>query len=798
MRPRVRQLALIASLLATGSVSVDATIYDGEDLAPRQILMEQRAERIAVRQIGDVVEASLPWVDQPGIRVKYDLGSTTPMERLLDRRKQEALIDNTSFGEGGVKFDIILNEKPSTNEFCYTVEGAENYVFAYQPALTLQEIARGDERPANIVGSYAVYHKSLMNNQYKTGKAFHIERPQVWSLSNESVKQYATLSYNNGRLCVTAPQSFLDTAEYPVRIDPTLGYTSAGGTNSGITTQIRVYPIQMLEAATDIESISFYYAASAGIGTSTHSLWNASTTAFSPGTLATSSQTTFDSTFSWKTLTLDGTNAVATGTYFIGISGTTTGTQLNTRTDTYGFAMYNTRAANPYTHPPQSPWTLSSVADGQSRTSAYITYTTDYSCDETTTLCGEKLILSTSRNTDHGFPGAKMAVRSSSAAYVMYEFPETTAGVGGVAMSYTTDGFGTINSNTSNVDGTNLTDTVAYALWDSTWTISSTTNYLHVTTLDTSVDDTYYTRYNLSTNAKNPAVLGTTQGGTATVGANYTAITMAENGDLFMASADTSDSWVVACNATSSCTTASNWYEKGPAGTAGAFRDLGDDVPLLSPIGGTNNIMLIYWDVSLDQLTYNVWSATSSSWFSATTTIATAIDDNTTYEGQMISMAYASTTGTTYLAVVDDANDYTTADHDIRVWKYASTSGWTALTNATTTASGGLQGVNISIDPCTGQLFVAYVRRTTIGTATTANIYWATSTDNGTTWSTEKGPITTAENYTNFGGSPVSCNQQYVTYKRVSTDSIYVNAFYNPYTAPAGGTTIYQSEFFLQ
>lgn len=200
-------------------------------------------ERVEARQIGNVVETTFPWKDQPGLKVKVDLGEPTIAERFADKRNKEVVTEVVDFGDGGFKVDILLNEKPDTNRFCYAIEGHENYDFFYQPPLTPEEIEEGAQRPPEIEGSYAVYHKTLKNHRtggenYATGKVMHIPRPEVWELHNPTTtRQWAELSYDEkrGELCVTAPQDFLDTAEYPVRIDPTFGYTSAGASSWGFS-----------------------------------------------------------------------------------------------------------------------------------------------------------------------------------------------------------------------------------------------------------------------------------------------------------------------------------------------------------------------------------------------------------------------------------------------------------------------------------------------------------------------------------------------------------------------------------
>ena len=88
---------------------------------------------------------------------------------------------DTGDEDGGFEFDVVLNSKPESNVLTWTIQHKE-LDFFYQPALTEEEIAEGAFRPENVVGSYAVYHKTQKNNkvggkEYRTGKAFHIYRP---------------------------------------------------------------------------------------------------------------------------------------------------------------------------------------------------------------------------------------------------------------------------------------------------------------------------------------------------------------------------------------------------------------------------------------------------------------------------------------------------------------------------------------------------------------------------------------------------------------------------------------------
>lgn len=136
---------------------------------------------------------------------------------------------------GGFEFEIILKEKPATNQIVFDIQ-AQGLRFSYQPPLTQEEIDAGAIRPDNVVGSYAVYHTTKRDNEYETGKAFHIYRPlAVDALGDKIWCELDINKYiNPTSLTVTIPQKFLDEATYPVSIDPDFGYTTIGGSEVNI------------------------------------------------------------------------------------------------------------------------------------------------------------------------------------------------------------------------------------------------------------------------------------------------------------------------------------------------------------------------------------------------------------------------------------------------------------------------------------------------------------------------------------------------------------------------------------
>lgn len=136
---------------------------------------------------------------------------------------------------GGFEIDLVLRDRPASNVFEWELANTENLNFYYQPALTPSQLARGMYRAENVVGSYAVYHKFYKNHRvgginYETGKVGHAFRPEI--IDETGRRTWCDLNITASRLRVTCPQAFIDTAIYPVIVDPTFGYTTIGGTST--------------------------------------------------------------------------------------------------------------------------------------------------------------------------------------------------------------------------------------------------------------------------------------------------------------------------------------------------------------------------------------------------------------------------------------------------------------------------------------------------------------------------------------------------------------------------------------
>ena len=287
-------------------------------------------------------------------------------------------------GDGGLELKIILKQKPPKNAFEFPIQ-AQNLIFYYQQPLsrefdpadcvelseTYARLKNGEEfrRHENVVGSYAIYHNSKVNGKYKAGKAGHIYLPKLidsdgkiaWGEFNSDLEQTHVLS-------VTLPQDFLDSAKYPITIDPTFGKTDIGAsTHGGSAGYIRGTHYPLSEAAT-VTKISLY--CYTGSGTSNCKTFIYDLTGSNPNNLEiTSSETQLTTTAQWYDFTASG-NLSAMEHYLMWMFSTG---ELNTRYDT---GAANSFAYKPATYPtPPNPFG-SPEGNSTRLTSIYATYST--------------------------------------------------------------------------------------------------------------------------------------------------------------------------------------------------------------------------------------------------------------------------------------------------------------------------------------------------------------------------------------------------------------------------------------
>jgi len=267
--------------------------------------------------------------------------------RFIDTDEEVHIYEKPDIAEdGGLEIELVLKTKPDTNRFDFSIQTKE-LDFFYQPEITDEEAEQsrgeGDERtleeikremrPENVVGSYAVYHKTGRNNrvggkEYKTGKAFHIYRPHVVDAGGKETWGELSIDVDTSLLTVTVPQKFLDTAQYPVIVDPTFGYTSVGGTTDyggriagspayTYSDKSRVYKFTVSEDFV-VSSMSAYIAPLSSDGVSVKCAIFSSDLSTKHYETASSDSGT---TSGWKERSITSASSLASGDYYLGVMG---------------------------------------------------------------------------------------------------------------------------------------------------------------------------------------------------------------------------------------------------------------------------------------------------------------------------------------------------------------------------------------------------------------------------------------------------------------------------------------------
>lgn len=158
-----------------------------------------------------------------------------PEKQVETTIKEIARISNRGFFTLGLGNRTFTDTPPIVNDcdVSWWLAKFNEYVPDYE--VEVVDIYEGIERPDNVIGSYAVYHKTKggMNDalgmDYKCGKAFHVYRPEAIDNKGDKIWGLLHLDEQAGILTISIDQTWLDNAIYPVIIDPTFGYTTSGG-----------------------------------------------------------------------------------------------------------------------------------------------------------------------------------------------------------------------------------------------------------------------------------------------------------------------------------------------------------------------------------------------------------------------------------------------------------------------------------------------------------------------------------------------------------------------------------------
>lgn len=236
----------------------------------------------------------------------------------------------------GFKFILILYEKPKTNEFFYDIEGWEEFHWWYQPTLeneykmyprgnkTLEEFLTKHSRPDNVVGSYAVYHKTKRWHRvggvnYGCGKFMHVFRPRVYDSDGRNT--YATIEIVKWQYKVTVPQNIIDNAVYPLYINDTFGYGQGASTTDpggGIVIASGSDSPASNGTATSIDVYSSNSTSTTDVKVGLYDDSSGPNNLVSPGENETTDVGTWSD--SWKSFTSASITVSSATTYWIGVS----------------------------------------------------------------------------------------------------------------------------------------------------------------------------------------------------------------------------------------------------------------------------------------------------------------------------------------------------------------------------------------------------------------------------------------------------------------------------------------------
>lgn len=184
------------------------------------------------------------WNDECWLNINHSDVVVAQKEGFVDGEVSLVIGNNTHqyyIDENGkLEYEIIYAARPPYDDEILHLTFSEGMTFWYQPPLTAQEIADGFKRPENVVGSYVAYH-SRKDNKYQTGKHSHIYAMTLIDADGKKSKPQMDIvaGATTGTLTIKMDKAWLDAAKYPVTLDPTLGYTVAGGSSFGNATSKR-------------------------------------------------------------------------------------------------------------------------------------------------------------------------------------------------------------------------------------------------------------------------------------------------------------------------------------------------------------------------------------------------------------------------------------------------------------------------------------------------------------------------------------------------------------------------------
>jgi hypothetical protein len=192
---------------------------------------------------------------------RVDKSASTSIEKcaggIIVDKTDQYLID----AAGNLKWNFILPEKPKSPRIRLKVNYSDGMQFSHQGTLeddwktdsmglSIYDYVAQHNRPIDMVDSIAVYINKA-NNEYRTGKIAHWHRVIMYDKAgNVGFGKYEWIDKNT--VDIVLDEKYLESVEagntWPVLVDPTIGYSSVGGSTINISS---AYTAASMVAAAD-------------------------------------------------------------------------------------------------------------------------------------------------------------------------------------------------------------------------------------------------------------------------------------------------------------------------------------------------------------------------------------------------------------------------------------------------------------------------------------------------------------------------------------------------------------------
>ncbi|HSA36634.1 MAG TPA: hypothetical protein P5080_02885 [Candidatus Paceibacterota bacterium] len=312
------------------------------------------------------------------------------------------------------------------------------------------------------------------------------------------------------------------------------------------------------------------------------------------------------------------------------------------------------------------------------------------------------------------------------------------------------------------------------SVWYDQWTPGDTTGVrIHIAAADDIVDDVFYTYLDTDDDTLKGSMVAVIQQSAFTETENAApGITKGAGGALFVTAnfATTAGGYVYR----SADGAGDSWSDITPSGWSSASRDQVQLLPLLT----NNDIVAIRADTANNDMDYQIYTEGSpGSWAGSWTTIASMVD-NTTYD-QWFSATIKKSTGDVYLVFT---NNISVATGDIEFWTLTD-SGRTFVKSSANVVD-NLATILTPVpyyETDTGTIYVAYARGTL---GSTMHVYFKSTSDGGTTWSSESSALSyTSDDHKFIRGNMMHSDVLYTAWynddlNSISGDNILSNRTY--------------------